>query len=264
VVTFGVIVPAHNSSATIESALRSAVEQTYPPREVIVIDDGSTDDTAAIAARFGEPVRVLGQPNRGTAAARNRGILEATTDVIAFLDADDRYEPDRLERIAARFEREPQLDAVATDALVTSPERTFRAADWWPAGPTGHVDLRTPLIFCALAIRSRVMAELGEFDSRYRNFEDAEMFYRLLCRGYSIGFVNEPSYVYRVRATGKTGTPSVRSFREHASIQFRYAFARETPHSYRLRLVVRGLRLLRSLVRTWLAARRGAPGLERM
>lgn len=248
---FSVVVPAYNSAATIESALRSVLEQTYPPVEIVVVDDGSIDDTAAIARRLDGVVRVVSQANGGTAAARNRGIHEATGDVVAFLDADDCYTPERLAQIAARFEREPALDAVATDTLLTSAGRTFRATDWWPGGPTEHVDIRTPVIFCSLAIRRNVLSELGDFDVRYRDLEDAEMFYRLLCRGHAIGFLDEPSYVYRLQEKSKTSTGSVRSYRENAAIQFRYAFGRGTPLAYRPRLVVRGLRHLRSLVRAW-------------
>ncbi len=246
---FSIVVPAYNSAATIESTLRSAIAQTLPPHELIVVDDGSTDDTATTAERVGPPVRVIRQRNGGTAAARNCGIREATGDVVAFLDADDLYEPERLAQIAAAFARDPSLDAVATDTLVTSPERTYRATVWWPGGPTDRVDLRTPVIFCAIAFRRHVLAELGDFDSRYRNLEDAEMYYRLLCGGYAIGFVNEPSYVYRLQADSKTSAPTARSYREHAAIQFRYAFARRTPLAYRPRLLVRGLRHTRSLVR---------------
>jgi glycosyltransferase involved in cell wall biosynthesis len=176
---------------------------------------------------------------------------EATGDVIAFLDADDLYTPDRLERIAERYAREPELAAVATDALLTSPERTFRATVQWPGGPTERVDMRTPIIFCAVTIRRHVVAALGDFDSRYRDLEDAEMFYRLLCRRYAIGFVNEPSYVYRLQEHSKTAAGSPRNYREHAAIQFRYAFARGTPLAYRPRMLVRGVRHLRALVRAW-------------
>jgi glycosyltransferase involved in cell wall biosynthesis len=254
--TFSVVVPAYNSADTIESALRSAVDQTYPPHEVIVVDDGSTDDSATIAGRFGSPVRVVTQPNGGTGAARNRAIREATGEVVTFLDADDLYEPHHLEQIAARFEHEPKLDGVLTDTLMTSPERTFRAAAWWPSGPSDYVGIQTPAIFCALAIRTRVLVELGEFDGRYHDLEDVEMMTRLLCRRYTIGFVNEPSYIYRLREHSKTFAPTTRSVREHAAIQFRYAFARQTPHAYRIRLIVRGLRHTRTLVKTWRVTRR--------
>jgi glycosyltransferase involved in cell wall biosynthesis len=257
-VSFSIIVPAYNSAATIESTLRSVVDQVLPPHEVIVVDDGSTDDTAEVARGVGGPVRVVAQPNGGTASARNRGIHEATGDVIGFLDADDLYTPDRLARIAARYERQPELDAVATDTLLSSPERTFRVGSHWPGGPTTHVDIRTPIIFCALTIRREVLAELGDFDSRFRDLEDAEMFYRLLCRRYVIGFVNEPSYIYRLQEQSKTSSGSVRNYREHAAVQFRYAFARGTPLAFRPRLIVRGLRHLRSLLRVALVSRRSA------
>jgi len=249
--TFSVIVPAFNNAATLPSTLESVVMQTYPAREVIVIDDGSTDETAAVASAFGAPVTVIRKANGGTASARNAGIRQAKGDVIAFLDADDLYEPDRLARIAARFAAEPTLDAVATDALLTSPERTFAVSDGWPAkGSRTHVDLFTPIIFCALAIRRPVLRELGEFDSRYTLLEDAEMFYRLLFGGRTIGWEGSGGrYVYRLHEHSKTGRPSGRAHREHAEINLRYALGRRTPISARPRLLIRGLRHVRALRR---------------
>ena len=98
--TISVIIPAYNAAKFVQDAIRSALAQTYAPLEVIVVDDGSADDTAAVAAQVPGPVRVIRQQNGGPAAARNHGIREAKGDWIALLDADDSWLPFKLEKQA--------------------------------------------------------------------------------------------------------------------------------------------------------------------
>ncbi len=99
-----VVIPCYNGSRFIRETLESVLAQTLRPLEVLVIDDGSTDDSAAIAESFGEPVRVIRQPNQGESVARNRGIDEARGEWIAFLDADDIWKPEKLQRQMAAAE----------------------------------------------------------------------------------------------------------------------------------------------------------------
>lgn len=95
--TISVVIPCYNAEAFIEETIRSALNQTTPPGEILVINDGSTDDSAAIAASISPKVRVISQENQGESVARNRGFEEAKGDWIAFLDADDLWEPTKLE-----------------------------------------------------------------------------------------------------------------------------------------------------------------------
>src|SRR5438105_3162891 len=94
-----VVIPCFNAARHIAATLKSAVEQSRPPAEVIVVDDGSSDRSAAVAEAFGPPVKVLRQKNQGAAVARNRGVLEAVGEWIAFLDDDDEWNPKRLEAV---------------------------------------------------------------------------------------------------------------------------------------------------------------------
>jgi glycosyltransferase involved in cell wall biosynthesis len=96
--TVSVVIPCYNAAPFLRETLDSAINQTYPPLEILVIDDGSTDDSAAIAESYGSPVRVIRQPNQGESVARNRGIDEARGDWIAFQDADDLWNPKKTEK----------------------------------------------------------------------------------------------------------------------------------------------------------------------
>ncbi|GAB6164120.1 hypothetical protein JCM19992_01200 [Thermostilla marina] len=107
-----VVIPAYNSSRYLGATLRSVFAQTVRPQEIIVVDDGSEDDSAALAESFGPPVRVIRQENRGESAARNRGIEAASSEWIAFLDADDLWAPTKLAR---QLETAAEADVVHTN-----------------------------------------------------------------------------------------------------------------------------------------------------
>jgi glycosyltransferase involved in cell wall biosynthesis len=107
-----VMIGVYNGARYLAEAIESVLAQTHPASEVIVVDDGSEDESGAIAESYGSPVRCIRQENGGMAAARNRAIGEATGDYFAFLDADDRFRPDKLEAQLAVFDADPELDVV--------------------------------------------------------------------------------------------------------------------------------------------------------
>ncbi|MHB8974346.1 MAG: glycosyltransferase family 2 protein [Pirellulaceae bacterium] len=111
--TVSVVIPCYNRACFIAEAIQSALRQTHPPLEVIVVDDGSTDQSADVAAAFGPPVRVISQINQGPSAARNRGIAEARGEWIAFLDSDDLWEPQKLSL---------QMDAICDGTVASHTE----------------------------------------------------------------------------------------------------------------------------------------------
>ncbi len=107
-----VVIPAHNSRRYIVPALDSILSQKHRPLEILVVDDGSTDSTAEIVREFAGEVRLIEQEQSGHPAARNTGIRAAAGEFLAFLDHDDIWSPDKLERQLASFERNPSLDLV--------------------------------------------------------------------------------------------------------------------------------------------------------
>ncbi len=108
------IVPVFNGERYLGEALDSIFAQTYRPLEVIVVDDGSTDGTPDVVARYGEQVAYLKQANAGPAAARNRGLSVAKGEFVAFLDADDLWHEEKLARQMARFRARPELELCIT------------------------------------------------------------------------------------------------------------------------------------------------------
>ena len=116
-----VIIPLYNKEASIATALRGVLAQTYQDLEIVVVDDGSTDGSAAIVETFDDSrIRLIRQANAGVSAARNRGIEEAKGEYVAFLDADDEWMPEFLEEIAALIADYPESRARATNYIFNS------------------------------------------------------------------------------------------------------------------------------------------------
>ena len=110
------IVPVYNGEAFLSEALDSILGQTYQKLEVIVVDDGSTDETESVARQYGTRVRYYRQPNAGAPAARDEGVRISSGELVAFLDADDLWHPEKLERQLARFLARPELGLCFTHA----------------------------------------------------------------------------------------------------------------------------------------------------
>lgn len=112
-----VIIPTYNRAALLPKAIESVLNQSYAPFELIVVDDGSEDDTETLVAGYGRAVRYIRQPNRGPAAARNQGIRAASHELLAFLDSDDWFDPAKLEVQVAAMQACPGIGVSHTDEL---------------------------------------------------------------------------------------------------------------------------------------------------
>jgi len=188
VTTVSVVIPSYNRGQGLSDSVTSALAQTLRPLEVIVVDDGSTDDTPAVLARYAGRVRVLRQPNRGLAAARNAGLAAARGTYVAFLDADDVMAPTKLAAQLEVLERSPTIgwtycdvliETVATRTTVTASERFgygARALDGWLFPELIHGNF-IPAI--APMIRRTALDAAGGFDERLTALEDWDMWLRL-------------------------------------------------------------------------------------
>jgi glycosyltransferase involved in cell wall biosynthesis len=195
-----VVIPAYNAAKWLPQALQSLRAQTMPPSEVVVVDDGSTDDTAQVATAHG--AKVVQQQQQGPGAARNRGIRESTAPWIAFLDADDWFEPLKLERQCTRMQ---QLGAAvsSTDAWLVrgkAVERTKNADRAVPEVLTFDRLLQgNPVICSTVMLQRSVLSERGMFDEDPTLIatEDYDLWLRL-SRREPIAYFAEPLTFYRV------------------------------------------------------------------
>jgi glycosyltransferase involved in cell wall biosynthesis len=230
-VLVSVVIPTYNRAVKVAEAIESVLAQDFGDYEIIVVDDGSTDDTGARLAARGEPrLRYVRQPNRKTAAARNAGVAVARGALVSFLDSDDLWKPDKLGREVDFLARRPDVGAVFSDlekhdgteftpsfmrataefskrlagrrhpdGLVLPPREMFR-----------YLLQEAPVMPTAFTVRRDVFAASGGFTTGYEPFEDWEFFLRL-SRTTAFGYLDRPLAVLRIspdsihRVYGETG-----------------------------------------------------------
>lgn len=198
--SISVIIPTYNREATITKAIESVLNQTYPVQEVIVVDDGSTDNTEEVVGRIeDERIRYFKTPeNHGAGAARNYGVKQARCELIAFHDSDDEWLPEKIERQMAYLEEHPDVGLVYTSFTAYIDNKSFV----FPEGCMDKCDeyegnlLRKQLIgnvvgAPTILMPKSVFEELDGFDENMTALEDWEFAIRVASK-YPLGFVAEP------------------------------------------------------------------------
>ena len=199
--SFSILVAAHNAAGTIAGAVSSALAQTAPPAEVIVCDDGSTDDLGAALQPFADQIVLLRQENRGAAAARNSAVQVANGDFVVILDADDVFDVRRLEALGALAQECPDLDILTTDVHYVVDGR--QVGRFYDANHFEIVDQRSAILRSCFvggwpAVRRQRLFEVGGFDESLRQAEDWDCWLRLIFSGSSAGLVEAPLMEYRL------------------------------------------------------------------
>jgi hypothetical protein len=199
--TFSVVIPAYGVSAYIAEAVRSALDQTVAPIDVVVVDDGSPDDVVTPLAPFGDRVTLVRQENQGPGAAKLAGARAARGAFVALLDGDDTYLPERLERLGEAAAARPDLDILVTDAHVELEGRRLRTAydaTWaFEADDQRRGILERCFVLGHAAVRRSTFLALGTIERD--TVDDWECWARLILGGARAGLVDEPLSVYRVR-----------------------------------------------------------------
>lgn len=231
VLKVSVIIPTYNYARFVGQAIENALGQTLPPTEVIVVDDGSTDDTAIVLASFGDRIRVVWQQNRGVAAARNAGAALATGGLLAFLDADDLWLPRKLERQVARFQAAPDLGLVhcGMEEIDADGVALGQRLD----GLEGRISTEmllfrrgTVLGGGSGAVVARLVFEaIGGFDEQLSTSADWDLYYRIAAVS-EVGFV--PEILLRYRIHGANMHANFHAMEHDMLLAFKKAF-RECP-----------------------------------
>ena len=203
-----VVTCAYNAAPWIGQTLDSVFAQTFTDYEVIVIDDGSTDNTREIVQQFAERVRLIDQPHRGVAAARNAGIAGSRGELVVQLDADDLWLPTALATLVPAFD-DPTVGLACSDVLVWD-ERTpwDRCPRYWERIRRPDADTVAlaqllhenfvPNLTCL--VRRSLLERVGGYDERLPPVEDYDMWLRIALAGGKIRCIDQVQGVYRVRA----------------------------------------------------------------
>ena len=192
--TVAVIIPVYNGAAYLKETLESVLGQTRPPNEVVVVDDGSTDESLVIAMEFPQ-VNCLPQENQGVATARNLGIRASSSSALAFLDQDDYWAPEKLDRQLSVLEGQAEVDIVTCQQVFFLAEGVQCPA-WLKPEILGNPQAgNTP---SALVTRRRVFEEIGYFNPIFPTANDADWFFRAKDAGIKLVEIPEPLVFKRV------------------------------------------------------------------
>jgi hypothetical protein len=212
--TFSIVIPAYGVAAYVADAVRSALDQTAAPLDVIVVDDGSPDDVVTPLEPFRDRIALLRQDNQGPGAAKLAGARAARGEFVALLDGDDTYLPERLERLGSAAAARPDLDILVTDAHVELDGRRLRTA-YDSTWAFEVVDQRRGIlercfVLGHAAVRRSTLLGLGPIERD--TIDDWDCWARLILGGARAGLVDEPLSVYRVRP-GSLSTARVSTLR---------------------------------------------------
>jgi glycosyltransferase involved in cell wall biosynthesis len=209
-----VVIPLYNKEPYIKRSIESVLQQLYLPKEIIVVDDGSTDGGADIIHQVNNPIiSMVQQPNQGESAARNRGIEEAKYDFIAFLDADDEWLPEFLFTIKRLYKNFPGCGAYATSYLTIKPDKMISYPDisslspepWMGIIPNFFSLFQEGMAFnsSSIVIPRKILNEIDGFPVNIKHTPDIDTWVRIAIK-YPIAFSPKRMSIYHQEAENRT------------------------------------------------------------
>ena len=252
--SIAVVIPAYNAEETIGAAITSVLQQTTAPDEILVVDDGSTDQTSETAVSASDSVRVIRQQNGGAAVARQRGTEAANSEYIAYLDADDKWPPNRLEECHRILAAEP-VDILLADLQRAWPDSN--PGDYLPRNSTFFPEamdyirrwssetaipalyrldqphalrlilLGFPVYPSTLVVRRQGVFEVGGWDARFRRAQDFDFGLRAT-RAFPLYYLHEVHAILGLHDVNRDATPYVIK-QSRGDIDVLLAHAREAP-----------------------------------
>lgn len=214
-----VVIPVYNGEKYIKAAINSVLKQTYSEIEIIAVDDGSLDNTMEIAKSFSQ-IRYYRQENKGVSASRNFGMSVARGDYIAFLDADDLYTPDKIEKQVNLLENNADIDVVYNDGTIVDDNLKVIGTLKSEYVLENQADFLACLLFrqlvpvpASIMIRKKCMEDGILYNETYSNAEDYDFIIRLAER-YKFGYIPEPLYIYRRHENNLTNAHGIQQKRE--------------------------------------------------
>jgi glycosyltransferase involved in cell wall biosynthesis len=204
-----VVIPCYNQASFLAEAVASALEQSYPDKEVIVVNDGSPDEAAQVAASFGDAIIYVEQPNKGLSGARNTGIKASRGDLIAFLDSDDAYLPDALKTQADYLATHGEIAFVCGDAALFDGDKDIGLKSGLSGGPAHPQNFRWDTVeYCAtpstVMLRRSCFDRAGFFDETLKNAAEDWLMWVQLARQFEMAYIDKPLVRYRVHGANAT------------------------------------------------------------
>lgn len=215
-----VMITYYKGADVICDAVRSVLAQTVAPHEIVICDDGSPDDLVAALGPLREHVEIVRKENGGTGSALNAAMRAASGDYVVQLDQDDAFALGRIEAIAAVLAERPDLDVVATDAVIELGSREvtkLSAIDPYPASDQRAAMIAT-CTFLWPTIRRSLLLENGGWDESYKVVEDWGCALRLVLDGARVGYVHAPLYRWRLTPGSRSSSNRAAHFEDQVHI----------------------------------------------
>lgn len=207
--SFSIIIPAYQAAGFVAGAVESALAQTLPPLEVIVSDDGSTDDLRGALAPYAGEIMLLHKEHSGVSATRNVALRAATGDFVVVLDADNVLQPEYLEALSELAVARPDLDILTTDAFLELDGkiygRYYRGKARFVEKDQRRGIIHQHFVYANAAYRRKALLAVGGYDefydpTPYHGVEDTDLLVRMILGGSAAGLVDEPLATYRIHA----------------------------------------------------------------
>ena len=232
-----IIIPAYNSAKYLLEAIESVLNQTYADYEIIVIDDGSTDNTSKVIEPCLQHIRYFQQENQGVSAARNRGLDLARGELIAFLDADDIFMPYKLEEQVAVFDAQPEVGIVNSGFRIIKEDGEFVTdVERWREIPDLTPEiwlLHKPVLPSAMMFRREWFDKVGGFDCRFFSSEDVEITLRMVAKGCQATWLPKITVYYRRHDRSATWGNALRQAKNSEQMQDYFFAQPDLPESMR-------------------------------
>lgn len=202
-----VIIPAYNQGSYLHDAVQSVLSQSHRNFNLIVVDDGSTDETPQVLDTIHDPrMRVIRQPNSGLSAARNTGLRNSSAPYVTFLDADDRFLPDKLEVLSQCLESDPHIGVIAGKAKYINQFGRPLVQDWQPTVlRLPELLFGNPICVSGVMLRRKWLDTAGTFNEDLHACEDWDLWLRLLSVGCQMEWKNHFVVEYRLHSGQMTG-----------------------------------------------------------
>lgn len=206
-----VVIPAYNCAKYIEDTIASVLNQTRTPYEIIVVNDGSTDNTAEVVSKY-PTIRLINKINQGPSETRNRGILECTGNWVAFLDSDDIWHSEKIEKIEECLTKNPKIDMLSTAFFIGNPQsgwkkitprRIFNPNDSF----FEQLYRRSFIATSSVVIKKSVLDKVGGFSSSLLVAEDLDLWLRVAITSAKYHYIAEHLLYYRSHLASITSNP---------------------------------------------------------
>ena len=201
-----VIIPTYNREEVLPRAIKSVLNQIFKDFELVIVDDGSTDNTKDVVKNFNDDrVKYFYQKNQGVSAARNLGIKKARGKYIAFLDSDDEWLPEKIEKQISLFKNNTSLDFIGCKRIVVNNKKEYKekidfnkeevsSKKYFKLSLKGN--LRTVCLTSGLVVKRKIIEKVGFFDKNLPSGQDLDMWWRIFEKGGKFDFVDDYLYKY--------------------------------------------------------------------